>query len=63
VTATLETELRAAYTAIEHAKDELAHASTPELRAVVYRELVSGQLSISRVLHLIAGCTCNGEKH
>ncbi len=55
MTATLTTELRAALAALIRARDELAHATTVELRAVVYREIASAETSIARVLHLIGG--------
>lgn len=61
MTATLETELRSAIGHLENARDELAHATTVELRAVVYREITNAETSIMRVLHLIAGH--NGGGH
>lgn len=66
MTSSLETELRAAIAHIEHAKDEFAHATTPEFRGVIHRELTQAQLSIMRVMHLISGqnggtSKCNGS--
>ena len=55
MTASLSAELRSALAALIRAREELAHAVTVELRAVVYREITSAELSIGRVLHLIGG--------
>jgi hypothetical protein len=53
--ATIEVELRAALAALARAREDLAHAVSLELRAVAVREIASAELSIGRVLHLIAG--------
>ena len=55
MTASLSVELRAALAALLRARDELAHATTVQLREVVNREITSAEVSIARVLHLVAG--------
>lgn len=52
---TLTDELRSALAALLRAREELAHATTVQLREVVYREITSAEVSIARVLHLVGG--------
>lgn len=63
MTATLECELRAAVGALRRAREELAHATTVELRAIVYREIAAAEMSVARVLHLISGRAGGSHEH
>ena len=55
MTATIETELRAALTALRAARDALPMTAELAVRAVVAREIATAETSVGRVLHLIAG--------
>lgn len=55
MTATIETELRAALAALMCAREALFTEPGMDRRQVVQREIATAQTSVSRALHLIGG--------
>ena len=55
MTASIETELRAALAHLRCARDALPRTGELAVRDVVAREIASAETSVGRVLHLIAG--------